>query len=305
MNALELPPEIALENADPTGAFRVLRDTAFFWFEPGNAHLIVTFDNLATLDHPYPRLPWLHRPTKALGYSILGVQSHAKDWFRQETAPQMIADLQATGFFNGFQSISFIGASMGGFAALNFAPLVPGARVLALSPQSTMNRDIAPFDQRFGWAIRNSNWTRPAYLDAVDAVPSIRSVSLLYDPYTYEDNLHAHRLNAPNVQLIKLPYATHEAIRVVVKCGGVEPMIEEFAYTGRLGENFWFHMRRRRSVRKWARSFTNQVVKSNHPRLAIAATDLLYREQGYIFAKQARDEVRRQHPKLADQFRSN
>ena len=65
-----------------------------------------------------------------------------KDWFRLTDAPDFLKQLVAAGFFDNFETIVFTGASMGGFAAINFAPLVPNDRVLALSPQSTMSTQV-------------------------------------------------------------------------------------------------------------------------------------------------------------------
>lgn len=296
---LTLPPACPVEKADPTRSFRVVGDTAFLWFEPRDEVLLVTFDNLATVDNPYPRLPWLHRQADELGHSLLGVQSHAKDWFRQDTAPALIRALAEQGFFAPFSTIVFVGASMGGFAALNFAPLVPGARVLALSPQSTMNRQIAPFERRFPWAVRNSEWDRPAFLDAAAAVPFLPSATVLFDPFVFEDKLHAMRLAGPNVQLVRVGHATHEAVRVVIKSGALNPMLAEFVATGALGPHFRAHMRNRRTVRKWARSFTDNLLKSNHPRLTLAASEVLIRDQQYFFAMKAREAVLEKNPELA------
>lgn len=296
---LPLPPEIALAEARADRAFRVIGDTAYLWFEPHDAVLLVTFDNLATLDNPYPRAPWLHRQAAELGHSILGVQSHAKDWFRQATAPALIRGLADRGFFAGFDRIVFTGASMGAFGALNFAPMVPGATVLALSPQSTMNREICPFEKRFPWAVNNSNWSDPRFLDASAAIPCLPAASLIYDPFVTEDRLHAARLAAPHVQQVKLNHATHEAVRVVIKSGALNPMIEEFVQTGRIGADFWRHLRARRTVRKWGRALMDNLAKTNHPKLTIRAADVLLQQDDYLFAYSAKQAVLEKHPELA------
>ena len=294
-----LPPPCALNAAQPDRPFRVVGDTAYLWFEPRGPVLLVSFDNLATLDHPYPRLPWLHRQAEELGYSILGVQSHAKDWFRQPLAPAMLRKLAEAGFFAAFSTVVFTGASMGGFAALNFAPLVAGAQVLAFSPQSTMNRTIAPFERRFPWAVRNSDWDAPAFLDAAAAIPFLPGAAIVFDPFVAEDKAHAARLAAPHVQLAPVGHATHEAVRVVIKSGALAPMIGEFAETGRLGMVFRRHMRQRRTVRKWARAFTDRLLQSDHPRLTLAAAEVLLRQEDYLFALKAKQAVLARHPELA------
>ena len=294
-----MPPEVLpLDAVRPDRAFRVEAETAFLWFEPRGPVLMVSFDNLATVDEPMPRAPWLGRHAAALGWSVLGLQSHAKDWYRQDRPGEMLDHLREAGFFDGFDTILFVGASMGGFAALTLAPRVPGARVLALSPQSTMNRDIAPFEGRFRWAVRNSDWSRPDGLDAARAVPAIPAVTLAYDPFVPEDRAHALRLSGPNVQHVKLRHATHEAVRVVLKAGAMGVMLDEMARDGRLGAGFFEAMRGRRVVRKWARAFLDAVA-ARHDKLALVAAEALLMQDDYLFAHRARAAVLERRPDLA------
>ena len=297
---LQLPQECTTREANTKTAFRVLGQSSYLWFEPRGSVLVVSFDNLATLDTPYPRQPWITRQTAELGYSLLGVQSTRKDWFRLTDAPELLGQLVTAGFFDGFETIIFTGASMGGFAAINYAPIVPNARVLALSPQSTMNKTIAPFEHRFPWAVRNSDWENPAFLDAADAMPDISRATIVYDPFVKEDKAHALRLAGPNTQLARVPHATHEAVRTVMKAGAFNVMLQEFVATGTLGMGFWEAMRGRRTVRKWARAFNDNLAASHHNRLALRAYDLLLAQDNYLFAHKARRALLETHPELLD-----
>ncbi len=278
----------------------MIGDSSYLWFAAGSSTLIVSFDNLATLDHPYPRAPWIARHVGEMGHALLGVQSQRKDWFRGTDAPQMLSELTNAGFFEHFDRIVFIGASMGGFAAINYAPLVPKATVLALSPQSTMNPIIAPFERRFPWAVKNSDWSSPQFLDAADAVPDIPQVTIVYDPFEYEDKAHAQRLAGPNTQLAPVPHSTHEAVRTVMKAGAFPTMLQEYVDTGRLGPAFWKAMRGRRDVRKWARAFVDNLAASQHRQLALRAYDQLVTKDGYLFAMQARRALLEAHPELGE-----
>ena len=224
--ALDVPPEMGLDEAARSGRFLVKGDHANLWFEGAGDALVISFDNLATIDEGWPRAPWAWARLAPLGHSVLGVQSHAKDWFRQPTAPALLQGLEDRGFFRRFRRVVLTGASMGGFAALNFAPLIPEARVLAFSPQSTMSKVIAPFEERFPFAVRKSNWEAVPFLDAAAAVPYIRRAVVLYDPFVPEDRAHAARLAGPNVQFLRAPFTTHEAIRVVLKSGTFPLLID-------------------------------------------------------------------------------
>ena len=274
---LNIPPVMTVEAAADAQRFLVLGEQANLWFEGQADVLIISFDNLATIDEGWPRGPWFLQRLTAMGYSVLGVQSHAKDWFRAPTAPDLLRKLEETGFFRRFRKVVMIGASMGGFSALNFAPLIPEARVLAFSPQSTMNKRIAPFEARFPFAVRKSNWEDIAFLDAAAAVPYIRKVTLLYDPFVVEDKAHAERLSGPNVQLLRVPHCTHEAIRVVLKSGAVQGLIRAIVEDDVVGPQFWVDFRARKSVAKWQRALLAELITRKHPKLAIRAADAIVR----------------------------
>jgi hypothetical protein len=291
---LDLPPEMGLDAAALAGRFLIKGDHANLWFEGAGDALIVSFDNLATIDEGWPRAPWAWRRLQPMGHSVLGVQSHAKDWFRQPTAPALLCGLEERGFFRRFARVVLTGASMGGFAALNFAPLIPEARVLAFSPQTTMNKGIAPFEQRFPFAVRKSNWEGMPFLDAAAAVPYVRRAVVLYDPFVPEDRAHAARLAGPNVQFLKAPFTTHEAIRVVLKSGTFPVLIDRLVHDDVVGPEFWTTYRARRLVPKWQRALLAAAsVKGRHG-LVIRAADAMLRlgaelpEEETVFIRRAR-----------------
>lgn len=280
-------PEIRpITKADPASAFRVVGDTSYLYFVPRSVNLVITFDNLATLDQPYPRRPWLHGEVERIGCSVLGVQSQAKDWFRTAEPPAFLRRLAEDGFFRGFSSVVLTGASMGGFAALNFAPLIEGARVLAFSPQSTMSREIATFEGRFPWAVRNSNWADQPFLDAAAAIPYIPHIALVYDPFVTEDRSHAARMSGPNVQHLRVDHSSHEAIRCILKSNAVGAMLRDMASQGYIGAEVWRLLRGRRNQRKWCRTFLS-AAETRHPRLALLAAQAMKDRLGYTFAAHA------------------
>lgn len=291
---LDVPPELGLDAAAVADRFLISGDHAKLWFEQGSDVLIISFDNLATIDEGWPRGPWLGWRLQGLGHSILGVQSHAKNWFRQATAPDLLRGLESRGFFRRFRRIVMIGASMGGFAAINFAPLIPEARVLAFSPQSTMNKVIAPYEARFPFAVRKSNWEGMPYLDAAAAVPYIRKLVLVYDPFVTEDRNHAMRMRGPNVQLLRAPHCTHEAIRVVIKSGALLGLIAAFVDSDDIGPQFWTDFRARKSVPKWQRALLAEAASRNHPKLVVRAANAIMLagedlpEDELTFARRAR-----------------
>ncbi len=291
---LELPPELGLDWAAEASRFLIRGEHANLWFEGQSDVLIVSFDNLATIDEGWPRGPWAWQRLQPLGYSVLGVQSHAKNWFRQPTAPELIRGLEERGFFRRFRRVILTGASMGGFAALNFAPLIPEARVLAFSAQSTMNKVIAPFEERFPFAVKRSNWEGMPFLDAAAAIPYIRRAVLVYDPFQPEDRAHAARMAGPNVQMLRVPFCTHEAIRVILKSGTFPLLLNALAEGDSVGPEFWQAFRKRRMVPKWQRALLSSLASRGRHRLVVRAATGMSQltadlpEQDTVFIRRAR-----------------
>ncbi|MFK7878214.1 hypothetical protein [Roseobacter sp.] len=250
--------------------------------------LIVTFDNLASInERPKngPWQPWMAHYAETLGFSIAGFQSHQKDWYRTPEPAEMMIKLRELGFFAQFRKILFIGASMGGFAALCFAGLVPGARVLVFSPQSTLNRTIAPFEKRYPWPYKKFDWQTPAYLDAAEHLATIQGGHIFFDPRLREDAMHAMRLRSPCLQQVKIPFADHTLIRTIAKCGALEHLIKRLAGPGELDCAFWQLMRNRRSDPRWAKRFLNTAAARGQGRLAPKACSFMEETYGYSFAR--------------------
>ncbi|WP_126975705.1 hypothetical protein [Frigidibacter oleivorans] len=260
----DLPPVLPLTRALTADRFLMSGAQGALWFERRAPTLFVTFDNLSSLDQPWPRAPWLQRPLAALGYSMLGAQSFARDWYRQDTVPGLLSDLAAAGFFAGFDRVVLTGVSMGGFAAVALAPLIPGARVLAFSPQSTMDPALVPWDGRFAEARAGQDWGRGPLRDAAGALPRIAGGAVVYDPFVPEDRRHAERLAGGPLALERLGHAGHQSVLLIARAGALEQTLATFAETGRLGPGFRRAMRRRREVRAWRRALTEAAAARGH-----------------------------------------
>ena len=271
-------------------------DTCDISFTYRSRTALVTFDNLASIDErpdERPWAPWLAKRAAALGYSLIGVQSHQKDWYRTADPAAQLITLRECGFFERFSNVLFVGASMGGFAALCFAGIVPGARVAAFSPQSTLNREIAPFERRYKWPHRKFDWETAAYLDAAQEVSKIPTGHIFFDPFVTEDKLHAQRLSHAGLKLVQIGHADHTLIRTIVKCGALEPLLKRLAEQGTLGSDFWKLMRHRRSDPVWARQFLRAVSRTGKRKLFDRACDLLHDTQGHDFAHRMKRKAKR------------
>jgi hypothetical protein len=112
---------------------------------------------------------------------MLGVMANGWTWYRDPWVWDEFDRLANDGFFKGFDRVAFYGASMGGYAACAFAAASPGCEVVAISPQSTLDKNVVPWETRYKIA-----WDRDfsgAYGDAATASRAAQQVTILFDPY--------------------------------------------------------------------------------------------------------------------------
>lgn len=210
--------------------------------------LFVSFDNLSNVNDRSPeRGPWAYKFARDLTISHLGVMAYGKMWYRDADLIARFERLRDEGFFEGYERVVFAGSSMGAFGALVFASLVPGAHVLAFNPQSTLDRDLVPWEDRY-WIGQRQDWTLPLS-DASKLLEEAARVSVFYDPYFAPDRQHFERLEGPNVTGYKCWFSSHKSAVFLRKIDALKPIME----AGVLGELtpqlFYAHYRRRRDLR--------------------------------------------------------
>jgi hypothetical protein len=237
--------------------------------------LVVTFDNLASVGEYDPPQPWMHMRAARAGVSILGLIAHRKDWYRNPSAPRLLSDLRDAGLFDGFRRIVFAGASMGGFAALAHAPLVPGAAVLAFSPQSTLAPDLVPFESRYRYGARRWDWSDLPHRDAAEGAAIAPEVHLFYDPHVPEDRAHVERLAGAGVRRYRCRHFGHRAIRTLKDCDLLDAVFAGLV-AGTFDEaEFWRGMRARRGVWGWRKAVLDNALATGHRALAARAGEVL------------------------------
>ncbi|MFN3845754.1 MAG: hypothetical protein ACK4RZ_08020, partial [Paracoccaceae bacterium] len=141
--------QIATTLAGQDGFFRDSPDHSVL-FIPRSDTLVVTFDNLdIAMGKREDRRPWGFGFIEKQGWSMLGVMANGWTWYRDPWVWQQFDDLRDTGFFKRFKRVVFYGASMGGYAACAFVAACPGADVVAISPQSTLDKALVPWETRY------------------------------------------------------------------------------------------------------------------------------------------------------------
>ena len=171
----------------------------------GSSTLLVTFETLqgiqtlSAMAHP---LGW--DMAKDQGWSHLGLICDGDTWFRDRSVYAYFDEKVDDGFFDGFSHVIFYGAGPCGYAAAAFSVVAPGARVLAIQPQASLDPRVTEWDRRFLDMGRVSFTDRYGY--APDMLEAASRAYVVYDPMQPEDAMHAALFTRPNVTKLRLPH---------------------------------------------------------------------------------------------------
>ncbi len=260
--------KIAENLAGKDGWYRPGTNGHSFLFQPRSTDtLVVTFDNLdITMTKRDDRRPWGYSFIEKQGWSMLGVLAGGWTWYREPWVYDQFDDLKKSGFFKQFKRVVFYGASMGGYAACAFSPAAPGCDVVAISPQSTLDKTIVPWETRYKVA-----WDRDykgKYGDAAKVSKAANRVSILFDPYEPLDAQHAARFKNKNVQFLRTPLLGHRLGSSLSQMGILSPIILG-ALNGTLtSSEFYTLLRARKEFPRYQRELFNKAVDKGHVALA-------------------------------------
>jgi hypothetical protein len=258
--------ELARDLAGPDGFFRDNGRHSFL-FVPRSDTLVVTFDNLdIAMEKRVDRRPWGYSFIEKQGWSMLGAMANGWTWYRDPWVWDQFDELAASGFFARFQRVVFYGASMGGYAAAAFSAACPGADVVAISPQSTLDKTIVPWETRYRTAWGQDYSGR--YGDAAKASATARRVILLYDPFEKLDRGHAERFTAPNVTFLRALMLGHRLGSSLLQMGILQE-VTLAALNGTLTEpQFYRLLRARHQFARYQRELFKRCLDRNRPDLA-------------------------------------
>ena len=232
------------------GGFSWFNDTYGFAFVPGSSDLVVSFDDQQHAGFKESRSPANFQSiVPELGASILGVMAADSHWFRSDFVHDGIEHLAAHGFFDTFERVLFMGASMGGFAALTYARQAPSARVLAIAPQSTLDPALMPDDRRWRWT-RRLDWTG-RYGDAVSGLQGTRPM-VLSDPRDPFEVAQIDRMRE-KVDVFGTPFSGTKTGVYLRRTGGMTELISA-ALAGKVSQQMVARLLKdRREIPKYIR----------------------------------------------------
>ena len=221
--------------------------------------LLVTFDNLSNVsDRSIEREPWAFKFARDENISHLGIMAQVSDWYRDETLITRMQELAASGFFDGFDRVVFAGVSMGGYAAIAFASLVPGAHVISVNPQSTLDPDLVPWETRYENGQRQ-DWTLPLG-DAADLTAGLARVNIFYDPYHDLDHQHVGRFSGDNIRVFKCWFSVHKTAVFLRKIDALKPVMRHAIFDELTYAEFYRLYRARRYL-PWYRGSVSGYLR--------------------------------------------
>jgi len=212
------------------------------------------------------------------GWSHLTILTEKQDWFRSESIWSHIDELDDLGFFEDFDRIIFYGAGMCAYAAAAYSVAAPGATVLLVSPQATLDRDRTQWDGRFPSTRRLDFTTRYGY--APHMIEAAKLACVIYDPEEAEDAMHASLFQGDHI--LHFPYrrggagAIESDLRAMSLISG----IAESAANGSLtSARLARHMRQRRRHVPYLRALLSRVLVEDRPALTVKLCRSVLRHQ--------------------------
>ena len=274
----------------------------FLWEGPENAlmyvprsrRLIVSFDNIHVVRTEEQRMPWgLKVLSEEMGCSVLGVMATQRNWFRNEFVHDAFEALRDQGFFKQFDEVLFYGASMGGFGALVYQQCAPGAEVLAIAPQSTLNREILPKDDRWGWTAR-LDW-KGRFNDAAGVTDSARRVTIIGDPYFAPDYDQISRIQGDNITWLRTPFMGHQLPNAFLSMGILKDLLYSAAGGTLTPELFYKLFRARRDLPRYQHDLLMHAEARGKIRSAIRVCE-------YTLKKRKAHNIKRSLERLKDEL---
>ncbi len=257
-----------VELVEKEGFYRRLGDKHSALFSHRGKTLVVTFENL---DHVFSnaqdRLPWGYSFAQTKGWSVLGLMAHEWSWYRDEHVLDFFDELRDQGFFEQFDRVIFYGASMGAYAACAFSSAAPGADVIAISPQATLDRDIASWETRYRKAWRRNFSNRYGY--APEQLKTARSVLLFFDPAAPLDAMHAALFQGDNIERIRCRFMGHRIMSLWSSMGVLKNIVEAAMAEGADRTEIYQLMRARHDTPRYQKELLERLVASGRNDLIV------------------------------------
>lgn len=270
------------------------KDHAAVFIEQSHDVLFVSFETLFTIRSVSDTgMPLAFDLCERRGWSHLTLIASQQDWFRDRRVWNYFDRLVDYGFFEDFDRVIFYGAGMCAYAAAAFSVAAPGATVLLVAPQATLDRRLTEWDDRFP-STRRLDF-RSRYGFAPDMLEAAEAAYLVYDPDEAEDAMHASMFRGPNIRHFRYRRGRAGAIEADLRAMSLISTLAESAANGSLTfAAFARKMRRRKRHVPYLRALLARVLSEDRPELtarlcrAVLANQAIPRFKHYLEAAERR-----------------
>lgn len=278
------------EIADEHGYFEPLGARHSAAFLDAGPKLLVTFEDARTIRNSRPASePRGFDFVRNEGWSSLSLISEGESWYREKRIYGYFDRLVDDGFFEDFQKVVFHGAHAAAYAACTFSVCAPGATVIALRPQATLDPRIAGFDTRHMGARRLDFHSRYGY--APDMIEAAQEAFILFDPLQRIDAMHAALFRRENVTAMRCT-GLGRRIDTMLDATGLHNELIRQAMDGSLDEQSFARMlRQRRTYAPFLRNLVNRAIAQGHMEMAAKACSAVLRERDDAFFSDKLDEL--------------
>lgn len=274
--------------AEESGYFEHLGpDHSVAFFDEGKT-LLVSFENIAwVLGRPEAR-PMAYHLIADHGWSALTLFSEGDTWFRSPRIYAYFDRLIDDGFFEDFDNVVFYGEGAAGYAAASYSVASPGAKVVTLRPQATLDPRIANWDKRYKH-MRRVNFT-DRYGYAPDMIDAADTAYVFFDPEITEDAMHAALFTKPNVTKLRMRHLGYQMEKHLIQMQILPEMIYE-AGEGILDEEVFYRAYRiRRRYGPYLRSMLRHLDSTGRDQLtALYCRSVTRRTNRPVFRKKLQE----------------
>ncbi len=254
--------------AEEHGAYQPLGDDHFATFIDAGKTLLVTFETAESIR----ARPGLARPlgfdlVRAQGWSHLCVISDGDTWFRDARVYGYFDRLIDDGFFEDFDHVVFYGAGSCGYAAAAFSVAAPGATVIAIQPQATLDPRMTEWDPRFPEIRRTSFTDRYGY--APDMLDAAGAGFVIYDPREDLDAMHAALFARSNIARLRMHNMGDELQASLEEMDLLEQIITMAGEATLTAAAFHQLYRARRANPRYLRHLMSRLDAENRPYLNV------------------------------------
>lgn len=258
------------EIGEEAGYFERLGSQHSAFFSDQGPVLLVSFETLRGVrDAGGGQMPLGYQIAAPRGWSSLTIIADEGSWYRDKAVYGFFDRLVDDAFFEDFDRVVFYGAGMGGYGAAAFSVVAPGATVLALAPQASLDTDVAEWDRRFLTARRRDFTSRYGF--APDMIDGAGKVFLLYDPLNQIDAVHVAMFRGSHVTKLRARHIGRDPQAELARMKVLRPLIDA-ACTGTLSAHRFARLWRARQTHpQYLGRLVGRVQQANRPKRLVRA----------------------------------